>query len=190
MDERFTMPSEAAGRRKDSSFSAEEAARPRSRFDFSKPPRIFLGNLVFMLAESTRTTAGTSAAGSGAVSFLRPAVFLAKDEVATSSLTITFPLEPRVDGNKAELLWISEAFFFFSFLDSRLFSFSLSRSLSRLFSFSGLLSLSLSLDGSSAALSLLLDLSVCGPGANQGKRGAVPLDGNGSAGRFVCFLGL
>lgn len=95
----------AAGRRRDSSFSMEGAANPSSRLDFSNPPRPVLGSLVLMMAaaESTRTTAGTSAAGSAAADFFRPAVFLAEEEMATSSRT-TFPLETRVSGNKAELL--------------------------------------------------------------------------------------
>lgn len=180
----FTRPTEEAGRPKDSSFSTEGAARPSSG-----PPRPFLDSLVLIAAaESAGTTAGTLAAGALAVDFFRPAGFLAEEERAASSCTIPLPLAMRVKGNKAELLWRTEAFFRLSFLDSRLFSFSLSRSL--LFSFSTLFSLSLSLAGSSGALSLFLPLSVWGLGVYQGKRGAGPLDVKGSEEMLACFLGL
>lgn len=85
---------------------------------------------------------------------------------------------------------MSDPFFLFSFLDSRLFSFSLSRSLSRLLSFSAPLSASRSLDSSSEALSLLRPRSGCEPGVNHGKSGPGLLQGKGSAGALLCFRGL
>lgn len=185
----LTVLDEGAERRRAFSFSKEGTAGLRSRSDLSNPPLPFLDVLVLLAAASASATAEASAAGSSAADFFRPPVFLADDDAATSSLT-TFSLGILPTGNKAELLWISDPFLLFSFLDSRLFSFSLSRSFSLFLSFSRLLSASLSLESSSAALSLFLPLSVWGLDVNQGKRGAGLLEEKGSAGVLVCFLGL
>lgn len=184
----LTVLDEGAERRRAFSFSKDGTAGLRSRSDLSSPPLPFLAVLVLTAAISTRAAVETSAAGSTAVDFFRPAVFLADDDAVASSLTFSLGILPT--GNKAALLCISDPFLLFSFLDSRLFSFSLSLSFSLLLSFSRPLSASLSLESSSAALSLFLPLSAWGLDVNQGKRGVGLPDEKGSAGVLVCFLGL
>lgn len=99
----LTALDEGAERRRAFSFSKDGTAGLRSRSDLSNPPLPFLDVLVLMAAVSTRAALDPSAAGSIAVDFFRPAVFLAHDDAATSSLT-TFSLGILPTGNKAELL--------------------------------------------------------------------------------------
>lgn len=183
----LTVLDEEVERRRAFSFSKDGTVGLRSRSDLSSPPLPFLDVLVLTAAVSTRVAVETSVVGSTDVDFFRPAVFLADDDAAASSLTFSLGILPT--GNKAVLLCISDPFLLFSFLDSRLFSFSLSLSFSLLLSFSRPLSASLSLESSSAALSLFLPLSVWGLDVNQGKRGVGLPDEKGSAGALVCFLG-
>lgn len=99
----LTVPEAGVERRRAFSFSKDGTAGLRSRSDLSNPPLPFLDVLVLMAVVSTRAAVETSATGSIAVDFLRPAVFFAEDDAATSSLT-TFSLGILPTGNKAELL--------------------------------------------------------------------------------------
>lgn len=99
----LTVLAEGAERRRAFSFSADGTVGLRSRSDLSNPALPFLDVLVLPAAASPRAAVETSAAGSIAVDFFRPAGFLADDDAATSSLT-TFSLGVLPTGNKAELL--------------------------------------------------------------------------------------